>query len=198
MLCQIAVMAIPVAVTSTSRPSGDRSRSRPCRSSPRRTQRHRWEGAAVWHWMTMERQGKCGEHVEESGKIWKLWGKLGENMWKIWGKSAEQMGNRWGNPWAKLFNDHFRNRLIGGTYHFCKAYVLGLNFQGISPENMAKHMVQYLGSWHFQWIIGGMKVFMEDSLAKWGGFWVSVPCGVPIWSPVIFLWPPCSYSGSCS
>ena len=41
---------------------------------------------------------------------------------------------------------HFRNRFIGGTDSIYKAYLLGL-CKGISPQNMAKNMVQYL---HFR------------------------------------------------
>jgi len=49
--------------------------------------------------------------------------------------------------WPHLvINGHFRNRLIGGTDSIYKAYFLCL-CKGISPQNMAKNMVQYL---HFR------------------------------------------------
>jgi hypothetical protein len=41
------------------------------------------------------------------------------------------------------FNGHFKKRLIGGTYYIFLAYFLGL-CKGISPQNMARNMVQYL------------------------------------------------------
>ena len=31
---------------------------------------------------------------------------------------------------------------IGGTYHMCVAYACWLMFQGVSPQDMAKHMVR--------------------------------------------------------
>ena len=37
--------------------------------------------------------------------------------------------------------------MIGGTYHIFLAYFLGL-CKGISPQNMAKNMVQYLHFTH--------------------------------------------------
>ena len=45
-----------------------------------------------------------------------------------------------------IITGHFRNRLIGGTDSIYKAYFLGL-CKGISPQNMASKMVQYL---HFR------------------------------------------------
>ena len=46
--------------------------------------------------------------------------------------------------WFHRFTGHAtRNRLIGGTDSIYKAYFSGL-CKGIYPENMAKHMVQYL------------------------------------------------------
>ena len=42
-----------------------------------------------------------------------------------------------------IINDSFRNRLIGGTYHFFKAKQIRPKYQGISPQFIwPKSMVQ--------------------------------------------------------
>ena len=45
-----------------------------------------------------------------------------------------------------IINGHFRNRLIGGTYHKKNAYCLGLNFREY-PQKIWSYMLQYL---HFR------------------------------------------------
>ena len=48
-----------------------------------------------------------------------------------------------------VFNDHFRNRLIGATYHMFLAYVFGLCKAYVTeyPHEIWPYMVQYL---HFR------------------------------------------------
>ena len=71
--------------------------------------------------------------------------------------------SQWTNFWSlKLcihINGNFRNRLIGGTYHICK---------GISSQNMAWKMVQYL---HFR-ILEFPLIHIVDCrcINRWGGW----------------------------
>ena len=72
-------------------------------------------------------------------------------------------------------NGHFRNRWIEGTYTMYKAYFWGL-CKGISPQNMANNMVQYLHfrilkfPWRFSWDVNQwyMRYRMElDMVISW-------------------------------
>jgi len=58
----------------------------------------------------------------------------------LWGSNPRKIPYFWGNKTCWNQWPWLRNRLIGGTYHIFLAYFWGL-CKGISPQNMAKHMV---------------------------------------------------------
>ena len=80
-----------------------------------------------------------------------------------------------------IINGHFRNRLIGATYHRKKADFFRPKFQGISPQNMVKHMVRLrtsiLGSFFIP--IPRCSMVLEYLPTKLGHFGVNVGVHIP-------------------
>ena len=75
--------------------------------------------------------------------------------WEPW-EPAKLWGTEIWSQWIwNIINGHFRNRLIGGTYHIFVGLFFRAMVQGIYPQNMAWNMVRtYLhdfGSWNFHW-----------------------------------------------